>query len=460
VYSTYVGGSGDDWVGAIGVDSSGNLYATGCTDSLNFPTTPGAFQMNYAGPTTLPFLVDQLLGDAYVLKLNAAGSSLVFSTYLGGSGDDMAMGMAMDGMGNVLVVGFSNSPNFPVTANAIQTVSKGPGPLQTDNSFGDMFLFQFSPSGARLYSTFLGGTGDDIATAVAVSANVTAFVGGITDSKDFPILNAAQPNYTGTVYTGTPTIQGADAFLVSIGGFSGQPGNVSISSVLNNTGAAPVIAQNTWISIYGTNLSQITRPWAGSDFVNNQMPTMLSGVSVTVDGKPAFVSYISGSQIDALTPIDSTVGPVSVQVTNAGGTSAGFMVQMQSYAPGFFQFLPSAYVAATHANGSLIGPTSLYPGYTTPAKPGEVVVLYANGFGQTNPPVVNGSATPSGTLAVSPIIKIGGFDAEIQFAGLTAPGEYQFNIVIPSNLPNGDSSIAATVNGFTTQAGALITIQQ
>jgi uncharacterized protein (TIGR03437 family) len=133
---------------------------------------------------------------------------------------------------------------------------------------------------------------------------------------------------------------------------------------------------------------------------------------------------------------------------------------MQSYAPGFFQFLPSAYVAATHANGSLIGPASLYPGFTTPAKPGEVVVLYANGFGQTNPPVVNGSATPSGTLAVSPIIKIGGFDAEIQFAGLTAPGEYQFNIVIPSNLPNGDSSIAATVNGFTTQAGALITIQQ
>lgn len=459
VYSTYIGGNGDDWVSGIAVDAAGNLYATGCSDSYNFPTTAGSFQPTYAGPTMLSSLVDQLFGDAFVLKLNPAGSSLVFSTYLGGSGDDVAMGMAMDGAGNALVVGFSNSPDFPVTSNAIQSVSKGPGPLSDNNSFGDMFLSQFSPSGARLYSTLLGGTGDDIAMAVAVSANGTAYVAGLTDSKDFPILEAAQPNYTGAVYTMTGSIQSSDAFVAAIAGFSGQPGSVAITSVATSTGST-TIAQNTWISIYGGNLSGITRSWQSSDFINNQMPTSLSGVSVTVDGKPAFLSYVSGGQINALTPVDSTVGPVSVEVTNGTATSAPIVLQMQAYAPGFFQFLPSPYVAATHANGSLIGPASLYPGATTPAKPGEVVVLYATGFGQTNPPIQNGSVRPSGVLPVSPVITIGGLEAQVQFAGLTAPGQYQFNVVIPSNLPNGDATITATIGGFSTQAGALITIQQ
>jgi len=116
-------------------------------------------------------------------------------------------------------------------------------------------------------------------------------------------------------------------------------------------------------------------------------------------------------------------------------------------------------VAATHANGSLIGPSSLYPGSTTPAKPSETIVLYANGFGTTSSPVVSGSAKQSGNLLPLPVIKIGGATAMVTFAGLVLPGEFQFNVVVPSALADGNQPITATYGGLSTQAGTLIAIQ-
>lgn len=95
-------------------------------------------------------------------------------------------------------------------------------------------------------------------------------------------------------------------------------------------------------------------------------------------------------------------------------------------------------MAAEHVGGSLIGPSTLYPGASTPAKPGETVVIYANGFGTTSVPVISGSKTQSGTLATLPVIQIGGLRATVQFAGLVFPGEFQFNVVIPPTLGNGD----------------------
>jgi uncharacterized protein (TIGR03437 family) len=96
---------------------------------------------------------------------------------------------------------------------------------------------------------------------------------------------------------------------------------------------------------------------------------------------------------------------------------------------------------------------------TTPAKPGETVVLYANGFGPTTTPVVSGSTTQGGTLTPLPIVKIGGANAFVSFAGLVATGQFQFNVMVPPNTPDGDQAITATYNGATTQPGTLITIQ-
>ena len=162
--------------------------------------------------------------------------------------------------------------------------------------------------------------------------------------------------------------------------------------------------------------------------------------------------------MNLLTPPNAMSGLVNVVLTNNGMTSAAFTAQAQPLSPSFFVF-DGTHVAAVHLNGSLLGPTSLYPGSSTPAKPGETVVLYGNGFGPTSTPVISGSTLQSGTLSPVPVIKIGGVPATVQFAGLVAPGEFQFNVVVPSSLPNGDQSISATYNGQTTQVGTLITVQ-
>jgi hypothetical protein len=110
------------------------------------------------------------------------------------------------------------------------------------------------------------------------------------------------------------------------------------------------------------------------------------------------------------------------------------------------------------SNGNFIGPTTLYPGESTPAVPGETVMLYANGFGPTTNPIVSGSVTQSGTLPSLPVVTIGGLSAQVVFAGLVSPGELQMNVVIPATAPNGDNPLIATYDGASTQAGAIITV--
>ena len=178
---------------------------------------------------------------------------------------------------------------------------------------------------------------------------------------------------------------------------------------------------------------------------------------MTVNGKAAYVYYISPTQINILTPPDAMSGAVQVTVTNNGTASASFTAQAQAFSPSFFVFNGGPYVAAVHSNGSLIGPTTLYPG-STPAKPGETVLIFANGFGQTNVPVTSGSSTQSGSLPSLPVIQIGGVTARVLFAGLAAAGEFQFNVVIPASLANGDHPITATYANGSTQTGNLITI--
>jgi uncharacterized protein (TIGR03437 family) len=234
-----------------------------------------------------------------------------------------------------------------------------------------------------------------------------------------------------------------------------------ISLVANAEGGGAAIAPNTWVEINGAGLAPAgdSRTWQNSDFVNAKLPTQLDGVSVTVNGKNAYVYYISPTQVNILTPPDAMNGPVLIVATNNGTAGTAFAGQAQPTSPSLFVFNGGPYVAAVHANGSLIGPTTLYPGSTTPAKPGESVVLFANGFGPTSIPVVSGSTMQSGSLSLLPVIEIGGIAAIVQFAGLVAPGQYQFNVAIPSSLADGDQSITASYGGQTTQSGTLISIR-
>jgi uncharacterized protein (TIGR03437 family) len=242
----------------------------------------------------------------------------------------------------------------------------------------------------------------------------------------------------------------------------------AISLVANAEGESPTIAPNTWVEIKGVSLEPpgFSSPdcapgycWQGSDFVGGKMPTQLDNVGVTVNGKNAFVYYISPSQVNILTPPDAISGAVQIVATNGSAPSASFTAQAAAIAPSFFVFNGGPYLAATHVGGALIGPATLFPKLTTPAKPNETIVLYANGFGPTSTPVVSGSILQSGSLSPLPMVKIGGVTATVQFAGLVAPGEFQFNVVVPANTPDGDQPIVATYNGTSTQAGTLITIQ-
>jgi uncharacterized protein (TIGR03437 family) len=238
------------------------------------------------------------------------------------------------------------------------------------------------------------------------------------------------------------------------------PALPQISLVANAEGESPTIAPNTWVEIKGSDLAPPgdARIWLASDFVNGQLPTQLDGVSVTVNGKNAFLWYINPTQVNILTPPDALAGNITVQLTNNGATSAPFSVKSQSLSPSFFAF-DGTHVAATHLDGSLLGPTTLYPGFSTPAKPGETVVLYANGFGPTNVTITSGSVTQGGTLSPLPAIQIAGTPAMVQFAGLVAPGEFQFNVTVPASVTDGDQPIVATYSGLSTQTGAVITIQ-
>jgi uncharacterized protein (TIGR03437 family) len=236
-----------------------------------------------------------------------------------------------------------------------------------------------------------------------------------------------------------------------------------IRLVANAEGENATIAPNTWVEIKGSNLAPAgdSRIWKGSDFVNSQMPTQLDGVEVTVNGKSAYVYYISPTQVDILTPPDPMQGLVEVRLTSNGVAGSPVTVQAQPLSPSFFIFGAGPYVAAEHIGGSYLGPASMsVPGYSfTPAKPGETVVLYANGFGPASMPLVSGSVAQSGTLSPLPALKIGGIAATVTFAGLIGPGEFQFNVVVPASLADGDQPIAATYNGLTTQSGTLISVK-
>lgn len=179
VYSTYLGGSTDDRATAIAVDASGAGYVAGYTSSSNFPITASALQKSKAGGQ-----------DAFVTKLSPGGDSLAYSTYLGGSSDDQAKGIAVDATGAAYVAGGTDSSNFPTTSNAPEILLQGAW---------SAFISKINPAGSALvYSTYLGGVYLDSANAIAVDASGAAYITGQASSPNFPTtVNVLQRNLGG-----------------------------------------------------------------------------------------------------------------------------------------------------------------------------------------------------------------------------------------------------------------------
>jgi uncharacterized protein (TIGR03437 family) len=177
-YATYVGGGEDEASMAIAVDAAGGAYITGATASADFPKQGGLPGVLKGVPPT---------SDIFVTKLSPDGRGLVYSTYIGGTGGDIGLGIAVDSSGAAYVAGATTSADFPVV-RAIQPFRGGPDELPTD-----AFVLKLNGAGSSLtYSTYLGGTGGDLARAIAVDSQGSAYVTGITSSSGFPILSPFQ----------------------------------------------------------------------------------------------------------------------------------------------------------------------------------------------------------------------------------------------------------------------------
>jgi hypothetical protein len=181
IYSTYIGGGYWDSAHSIAVDGSGNAYITGSTESDNFPTTPGAFDTTHGISSR----------DMFVTKLNSTGSALVYSTYVGGGGMEVGECLKVDGAGNAFVAGYSGYTDFPTTAGAYDT---------THNGGEDAVLFKLNAAGTGLiYSTYLGGSGNDHGYGLVIDGGGIAYITGDTNSSDFP----ATPGAYDTTYNDT-----------------------------------------------------------------------------------------------------------------------------------------------------------------------------------------------------------------------------------------------------------------
>jgi uncharacterized protein (TIGR03437 family) len=219
---------------------------------------------------------------------------------------------------------------------------------------------------------------------------------------------------------------------------SGAP---RIGAVANAANFSPGASAGGWVAIVGDNLSPATRSWTDADIAGGNLPVQLDGVAVTIGGKPAYVGYVSPRQINVLAPGGITAGDTAVGVTSAPGHTSTVASTMSDADPAMFLW-NGRYAVAQHADYSAVGTPGLFPDMvTTPARPGEAIVLYGAGFGATAPPVAVGEIVrQAAPLPSLPAVTIGALPATVDYAGITAgaAGLYQINVRVPESAPDGD----------------------
>jgi uncharacterized protein (TIGR03437 family) len=232
-----------------------------------------------------------------------------------------------------------------------------------------------------------------------------------------------------------------------------------VTGVVNGASFQPGIEAGSWVTIQGNNLSNTNpgRTWRSDEIVNGNLPKSLDGVTVTINNKPAYVYYISPTQINVQAPSDDSTGPVSVVVNNNGSVSPAGTAQLQTFSPAFFQYSGTNYAIATrYPDNALIANPASIPG-TVAAKPGDVLTLWATGFGPTNPPVSAGVVVTGAPAATTtPTITLNNSIGAMVLGTVLSPGSaglYQINIQLPNSTPSGNVSIQASVGGVQSPTG-------
>jgi uncharacterized protein (TIGR03437 family) len=360
---------------------------------------------------------------------------------------------ATDGDGNTSEFSFGIKAVTP-PANPPPVIAIAPSTLQFAYTIGGAV-----PAGKAIQVTKTGGGEFDwsaSSSAPWLSATPTSGLAPSTLTVSVAPAGLGAGTYSGTITISAAAIA-SQAVVVTL--TVGAP-VASISGVVNAASFQPGISPGAWISIFGANLAATTRSWRSDEIVNGLLPTRLDGVSVTIDGKPAAVCYISPTQVNVQVPDDGTAGPVPVQVTAPLGTATA-MAQMQQFSPGLISF-DGKYVAALHADYTYVGKPDLLPGaLTTPARPGEVLLLWGTGFGPSSPATPAGQlVTQAAPLANRVTVLIGGVQSDVPWAGISGAGLWQFNVVVPDGLADGDATVVAGVGGVPAQAGAYLTVQR
>jgi aldose sugar dehydrogenase len=420
VYAGFLGGEENDSTEGVAVDASGVAYVTGGTKSVAFPTTGNGYQTNRGGDT-----------DAYLAKINAAGSALLYSTYLGGSGTDRGSGVAIDGNGNAYLAGFAGSADFP-TENAFQ------------NDFGggfDAFVAQIDTKQSGLDSlvlcSYLGGIGDDKAYGIAIDSTATnIYVAGQTSSNNFPLLNPAQPGFGGSfdAFVAKITTAGVKVYASYIGG-SGDDRGTGVA--VNQAGAAYVTGFTSSANFPIASALQSTKGGgsdafltkldaAGSSFLYS---TYLGGtgnessVSTVTSTNPICLDSTSNVYLTGYTasPNFPTMSPL--QGTNAGGASDGFVVKISDAAPAadYAVSVSPASQTVNPGNNTTFTVTATPTGGFTGNVNLSVTGLSADASGAFNPsPLHITDATPKSSLLT------------ITTTAATPPGSYPLSITTTS----------------------------
>ena len=449
VYSALLGGTACTYANAVAVDSAGSAYVAGNTDAPDFPTTPGAVQTRpgsyanafvsklsptggallystFLGGTANAMALDTsgntyIAGSGIITKLNAAGSALLYST----SFDGGINAIAVDGAGNAYFSG-SSTATLPIV-RAVQPSFFGgvctnwtsSGTMPTGYSTcSDAFVAALNSSGsALLFSTHLSGYGKDAGAAIAVDAQANVYVGGLG------MLGMAETN---------PLSSQGSAFVVKLGGSRVLPYFTRESITNGASFASGLVRPGGAATIFCTNL------------------TGTAGVHVKVNGveAPLYAVIDTGQQqqINFQVPFEaSALDPperMNVEVSQDGASAFVTGVRVYTTAAGVFT-MDGTYGAIQHGSDySLVTPA-------TPAEKGEIVTVYATGLGRVMPAVSSGIPVPLAPLSSttgSITVMIGGQLAEILYSGLTpgSIGLYQLNVRVPEYISSGDQNLVVS----------------
>ncbi len=392
-YATFLGGIGSDAGYGIAVDEAGSGYVTGATDSGDFPTTPGAFDTSYDG------------SDAFVVKLNPAGSGLAYGTFLGGGLGDRGWAISVDGNGSAYVSGGTGSSNFPTTSGAFDTSFNG--------SAWDAFVVKLNPTGSGLaYASFLGGNGDEESHGLAVDGNGNAYATGHTYSSDFPTTPGAFD----------PSYNLSDAFVVK----------------LNSAGSGLMYA--TYLGGNNTDYGYgIVVDEAGSAFVTGY--TLSSNFPTTPN---AFDPSFNGGYIDAFLVKLSAVGSSLTYGTFLGGNDEDY---------GFAAALDragSAYLTGDAGSSNFpTTPGAFDPGYNGGAADAFVVKLAALGTGGTLS--ISGSVRDQANQPISEVIITAGSAGSVMTDNTGA-------FLIPNLMPGWYTLVASKAGLSFTPSQRLVVV--